>query len=545
MKKILISATALLCMSSLISCNINSSVPTETLTPTPSATPTYSTPADTETTLTPMPPVSPDTTVKTPDITPTVTPTPTPITPVNKFDSYTAVDFDMTVDKTDPNTDYVICGKGLFIKGDLALVNETFGYNSKYTSELSTIKEEKEGYISVSAWGLQCTPETMYAIDALSTAYEIAFPDAERTLIVQEAFKKSSNGGTRAYSSEYLTGRMLKLLFWDGQYTYKVDNIEMKAEKQWLQTNCAKYGFVIRYDNAKEEITGVSGNNSEFRYVGVPHSYYMNETNLCLEEYLERITSYSFENRLSYIDPTGDTWEMYYVKGESEGKTRIPVDKDAEYTISGDNKGGYIITVKKNDLKSIEYVRLLNAIESLKNKAVISYDAKISLLLSEDVTVEEYKVLVENGAFKSEFLSNYTVVYKDGMLYLTDLEGNTDSTEFTYDSAMKKYLPRLKTGASVVIIPSQDSLFVGSVESMDGGYVYTLHLRDKDLIEEQNIAFFGKAGFVSKVIVTVTVKDKEVVQYKFTGKTSSGAVYDVIIDFNNEDGLKVEVPSSL
>lgn len=534
-----------MCVAALTSCeNINISVPTSTVTPAPTETsvnpPTSS--VDKNTLL-------PSVTV-TPSLDPTVTltpspePTPIPTEPINKFDGYTAPDFNMTVDKTDPLVDHVRCANGLVIKGNLAIVNKTYGYNSKYTDQLKTIREDREGYISVSAWGIQCTPETLYAIDAMSTAYEIAFPDATRSLIVQEAFKKSSDGGSSAYSSEYLTGRMLKLLFWDGQYTYKVDNGEMRAERQWLQSNCDKFGFIIRYEKAKEEITGITGNNSEFRYVGIPHSYYINENNLCLEEYLERLASYSFENRLTYIDPTGDTWEMYYVKADPSGNTDIPVDKDAEYYISGDNIGGFIVTVKKVDLKSIEYARLLTALENLKNKSIISYDASVSLTVSEETTTDLYSVLVDDESFKVKYFSNYTVVYKDGMLYLTDIDGNTDSTEYTYDSAMKKYLPRLKTGSSVAIIPTEDSLLIGSVESMDGGYVYTLYLRDSELIDAQNTAFFGKVGNISKVILTITVKDKEITQYKIEGKTSTGAIYEIGLDFYPADGLKVEIPET-
>ncbi len=544
MKKILLTITALMCVISMCSCETDvintttppSSAPTEAVTSTPTPTPPKST--ETE-----FPVTGGDDTATDMTPTPTPTPIPTPTVVVDKFDSYTVADFDITYDKSGETVMYLECGKGLTIRGDLVIVNGVYGYNSKYTSSLASIREQREGNISVSGWSLQCTPETLKAIDAMSTAYEIAFPGAERNFIVQEAFKKSSDGGSRAYSSEYLTGLMLKLLFWDGEYTYKVDNNEMKAEKAWILNNCGKFGFVVRYPQAKDEITGVTSNNSEYRYVGVPHSYYMNESNLCLEEYLEKLRGYSFENRLEYIDPTGDVWQMYYVKAAEEGKTRVPVDKDAEYTLSGDNMGGFIVTVKKTDLKSIEYARLFDAISSLKNKNVYSYMAAVSLKDGENIESENFNVVMEEGSFKVTGNSEETVIYKDGRLYLTDKDGNTDSTDYTYESAMKKYLQRLGKGHSVLIVPNEDALALGGIESVEGGYVYTLYLRDTDLVNEQNIAYFGKTGVISKITLTITVKNKEVVSYRIEGKSSNGN-YTINLDFNTGDVPAIEIPAT-
>lgn len=50
--------------------------------------------------------------------------------------------------------------------------------------------------------------------------------------------------------------------------------------------NAYKYGFVIRYPDGKESVTGVSDYNYAFRYVGYAHAYYMHENGLCLEEYI-------------------------------------------------------------------------------------------------------------------------------------------------------------------------------------------------------------------------------------------------------------------
>ncbi len=64
-----------------------------------------------------------------------------------------------------------------------------------------------------------------------------------------------------------------------------------KGTKQqiWLAKHCWDYGFVIRYQEDKEAITGYVAECWHIRYVGVQHSTVMRDRNLCLEEYLELI----------------------------------------------------------------------------------------------------------------------------------------------------------------------------------------------------------------------------------------------------------------
>lgn len=58
---------------------------------------------------------------------------------------------------------------------------------------------------------------------------------------------------------------------------------------EWLNEHCWEYGFVIRYQKEKEEITGFIAEPWHIRYVGMEHALYMKEHNLCLEEYLQAI----------------------------------------------------------------------------------------------------------------------------------------------------------------------------------------------------------------------------------------------------------------
>ena len=57
-------------------------------------------------------------------------------------------------------------------------------------------------------------------------------------------------------------------------------------EQIWLHKHCWEYGFIIRYQEDKEKLTGYLAECWHIRYVGLPHSIDMRDRNLCLEEYL-------------------------------------------------------------------------------------------------------------------------------------------------------------------------------------------------------------------------------------------------------------------
>ncbi len=57
----------------------------------------------------------------------------------------------------------------------------------------------------------------------------------------------------------------------------------------WINKNCWKYGFVIRYQAGKENLTGIISEPWHLRYVGKSHSKAMFEKKLCLEEYLSQL----------------------------------------------------------------------------------------------------------------------------------------------------------------------------------------------------------------------------------------------------------------
>lgn len=54
----------------------------------------------------------------------------------------------------------------------------------------------------------------------------------------------------------------------------------------WFQEHCWDYGFILRYTEEKEPITGIIDEPWHFRYVGTEVSLDLKDSGLCLEEYL-------------------------------------------------------------------------------------------------------------------------------------------------------------------------------------------------------------------------------------------------------------------
>ena len=58
------------------------------------------------------------------------------------------------------------------------------------------------------------------------------------------------------------------------------------ATWQWLNENCWRYGFILRYPEEKIQITGITYEPWHFRYVGVEAAQEITEQGITLEEYL-------------------------------------------------------------------------------------------------------------------------------------------------------------------------------------------------------------------------------------------------------------------
>lgn len=116
----------------------------------------------------------------------------------------------------------------------------------------------------------------------------------------------------------------------------------------WLHDHSADYGYILRYLEGKEDITGYHYEPWHFRYVGLPHSEYITEKKYTMEEYIEALHEHHNRNALIMTDSQNQKWCVYYIKVNEnpDEETEIPVPKNNDYEISGDNYSGFIVTVK-------------------------------------------------------------------------------------------------------------------------------------------------------------------------------------------------------
>ena len=70
------------------------------------------------------------------------------------------------------------------------------------------------------------------------------------------------------------------------------DEFKDTDEGKWVAENCHKYGFIIRYPEDKESITGYMYEPWHIRYLGVDTATSVYESGLCLEEYLGITSEY-------------------------------------------------------------------------------------------------------------------------------------------------------------------------------------------------------------------------------------------------------------
>lgn len=99
----------------------------------------------------------------------------------------------------------------------------------------------------------------------------------EDGLSEEAALKKALQTMTIPGYSEHNTGLAIDL---NG-----VTAIE-DEEYEWLCQHAADYGFILRYPQGKEAVTGIQFEAWHFRYVGQEHAQYMVQHDMCLEEYI-------------------------------------------------------------------------------------------------------------------------------------------------------------------------------------------------------------------------------------------------------------------
>lgn len=127
----------------------------------------------------------------------------------------------------------------------------------------------------------------------------------------------------------------------------KQNNAEL-ANGHWIYENGYKYGFIQRYPEGKEDSTlDTQRYFNCMRYVGIPHATYMHENNLSLEEYVALLKNYTYDGTHLTVAVGEESYEIYYIAANTGAElTTLYIPEGAEYTYSGNNTDGFIVTFK-------------------------------------------------------------------------------------------------------------------------------------------------------------------------------------------------------
>ncbi|NMB98055.1 MAG: M15 family metallopeptidase [Clostridiaceae bacterium] len=90
--------------------------------------------------------------------------------------------------------------------------------------------------------------------------------------------------------SEHHTGLAMDVINEEGVSKLLTASFGETKEGQWLNDNAHEFGFIIRYPEGKEDITGYNYEPWHLRYVGKEAAREIMSRGLVLEEYLEEYT---------------------------------------------------------------------------------------------------------------------------------------------------------------------------------------------------------------------------------------------------------------
>ncbi len=251
----------------------------------------------------------------------------------------------------DEKTDVITVPNSQIDTGYLILVNGDHKYDFAEADRIVSLygNDDRSDSYGLATSSIACREDVLDDLNMMLDAYKAATDDGGS--IINSAYRTSdeqreilvsrieSDGEEEAYKYVAQPG-------YSEHHTGLSFDIAAQEDRTWLSQNCQRFGFVQRYRADKEELTGIAYEYWHYRYVGDPHAEIMMTENLCMEEYLTLLSMYTYSDPYTYKTADGDEYMIYYTPCGGDGETLIQVPRGADYTVSGDNVGGFITTVR-------------------------------------------------------------------------------------------------------------------------------------------------------------------------------------------------------
>lgn len=244
--------------------------------------------------------------------------------------------------------------EGSLAQGDLVLVNAAHGFEP--SASLVTVYSQKTDSYFVKDTELSVDSRIMLPLNEWMDAFREATGIDNVNIVAgyrtkdyqQKLYDNAVTTKGKAHAESYIalpghsehhTGLAVDL---DTYYadTGASGDFDGRGKYAWVEEHAWQFGFTRRYPENKVHFTGIAYEPWHFRYVGIPHAYAMKQNDQCLEEYLEFLREHPFTADHFFLQCDGKDFEIYYCP-----QNAVVVPEDRPYTISGDNIGGYIVTV--------------------------------------------------------------------------------------------------------------------------------------------------------------------------------------------------------
>lgn len=230
----------------------------------------------------------------------------------------------------------------MIYQGNLVLVNAMHGLHEEYTGPLVPA-DNRFPDILVADCLRQAYTSTMLAIHAGNRIVPVSGfrPHQEQLDLFSTSLQENGEEFTYRYvalpgHSEHETGLALDVGIASDHIDFIRPDFPYTGISQIFRETAPYFGLIERYSATKESITGISHEPWHFRYVGYPHASFMNEKQICLEEYIELLHRFTIDHSLYVENHT-----IFFHPYDQE----LILPERVGYEVSGNNTDGLVITV--------------------------------------------------------------------------------------------------------------------------------------------------------------------------------------------------------
>lgn len=123
----------------------------------------------------------------------------------------------------------------------------------------------------------------------------------EQVKIFEDSLQENGRKFTETYvalpdHSEHQTGLAIDLAKSGPEIDFICPDFPYEGICQKFREKMADFGFIERYPQEKQEVTGIGAEPWHFRYVGAPHARLMQEMGMVLEEYVEWLKQFDLQS---------------------------------------------------------------------------------------------------------------------------------------------------------------------------------------------------------------------------------------------------------